>query len=142
MPTVWRTSSRERRRPHDQIIAIIELTNRAGVSVRTLGPLNGGTGMRGISIRRAVGLELTSAAAFAVGATGAYGASPFEIAFEVDGHGEQTWVVKSNGAGRQDLGAGGQPLVSPNGQMVAASNLGSRGHALIVYSTVGEPKQL
>lgn len=98
--------------------------------------------MSRFSITRALGATFTSAAVLAIGATGAYGASPFEIAFEASGHSEQTWVVKSNGAGRQDLGAGEQPLVSPNGQMVAASNFGSHGHALIVYSTVGEPKQL
>jgi hypothetical protein len=98
--------------------------------------------MSRFSITRALGATFTSAAVLATGATGGYGASLSDIAFETSGHGEQTWVMKSNGAGRQDLGAGEQPLVSPNGQMVAASNFGSRGHALIVYSTVGEPKQL
>jgi Tol biopolymer transport system component len=98
--------------------------------------------MRGISIRSAAGAVFASAAVLAVGATGAYAASPFEIAYEASGHSEQTWVVNSNGTGRKYLGTGEQPLVSPNGQMVAASNFGSHGHALIVYSTVGKPKQL
>jgi hypothetical protein len=98
--------------------------------------------MRGISIRSAAGAVFASAAVLAVGATGAYAASPFEIAYEASGHSEQTWVVNSNGTGRKYLGTGEQPLVSPNGQMVAASNFGSHGQALIVYSTVGKPKQL
>jgi Tol biopolymer transport system component len=98
--------------------------------------------MSGISIKCGLVAAFTSAALLAIGASGASGASPSEIAFETSARGEQSWVVKSNGKGRQDLGAGEQPLISPNGQLVAASNLGTRGHALIVYSTVGKPKQL
>jgi Tol biopolymer transport system component len=89
---------------------------------------------------RAGGAVLASAAMLAVAATGAM-AVPVEIAYEVSGRSEQTWVVQSNGTGRRDLGIGEQPLVSPSGQMVAASHFGSHGRALIVYSTVGKPKQ-
>ena len=72
-------------------------------------------------------------------AASAAAAAPFEIAYEVSGHSEQAWIVSSNGMGRKELGPGEQPLISPNGQMVAASNFGSHGYALFVYSTVGQP---
>jgi hypothetical protein len=95
-----------------------------------------------ISIRSTGSAVLAFAGVLALGVTGAYGASPSKVAYETSGHGEQTWVVNSNGTGRKDLGPGEEPLVSPNGQMVAASNFGSKGRALVVYSTVGKPKQL
>jgi hypothetical protein len=43
-------------------------------------------------------------------------ATPVEIAYEVSGRSEQTWVVHCNGSGRRDLGIGERPLVSPNGR--------------------------
>jgi Tol biopolymer transport system component len=101
-----------------------------------------GASQRSRSLRRAAGALIASAVVLAIGATGAFGASPVEITYEASGDGDQTWVVNSNGTGRKHLGAGQQPLVSPNGQMVAATNSGSRGHALIVYSTLGKPRQL
>ncbi len=97
--------------------------------------------MSAISMRKAGAALFASAAVLATAASGAYAAAPSEIAYEVSGHSEQTWVVSANGAGRKELGPGEQPLISPNGQMVAASNFGSHGSALVVYSTMGQPTQ-
>jgi hypothetical protein len=96
--------------------------------------------MRGLT--KAAGAIAASAALLAItGVAGAAAASPAAIAYEVSGRSEQVWAVDAGGTGRVHLGPGEQPLVSPNGQMVAASRFGSSGRALIVYSTVGKPTQ-
>ncbi len=92
-------------------------------------------------MRFAVVSMLGSAAVLAAAANAAT-AAPVRIAYETSGRQEQTRVVNSNGSGRKLLGTGQEPLVSPNGQMVAASPVGSHGHALVVYSTVGKPTQV
>jgi hypothetical protein len=54
------------------------------------------------------------------------------------------WVANSDGSQPKRLGVGGDPLISPNGQLVAASLFGAtlnseEGPALAVYSATGAP---
>jgi hypothetical protein len=94
-----------------------------------------------LRMRASAAAVIVSSAVLAVGASCADASAPATIAYETSGHSEQVSVVNSTGTGRKDLGHGEQPLVSPSGQMVAASNYGSHGRALIVYSTTGNGKQ-
>jgi Tol biopolymer transport system component len=91
---------------------------------------------------RFAGVSVLGSAAVLAAAASAATAAPVRIAYETSGHQEQTRVVNANGSGRKLLGTGQQPAVSPNGQMVAASPVGSHGAALRIYSTVGKPTQV
>jgi hypothetical protein len=56
----------------------------------------------------------------------------------------QVWLASAGGAGAKLLGPGLQPLLSPNGQLVAASLFGAaanseKGPAIGVYSALGTP---
>jgi hypothetical protein len=95
--------------------------------------------MRAI-VMRAVTTGCVSAALLASGATAA-SAGTVKVAYEKSGHSEQVWVVNADGSHGTRLGAGEQPLISPDGTMVAASEFGPHGHALVIYSTSGKPKQ-
>jgi hypothetical protein len=90
---------------------------------------------------RSAGVSAVGSVAVLAAAASAALAAPVKIAYETSGQREQTRVVNANGTGRRTLGIGQEPMVSPNGQMVAASNFGSHGRALMVYSTAGKPRQ-
>lgn len=47
------------------------------------------------------------------------------------------WVADGTGGGARRLGTGDAPLLSPDGQTVAASDFGSSGHALTLYPASG-----
>jgi hypothetical protein len=56
----------------------------------------------------------------------------------------QVWLATASGAERKRLGPGEQPLLAPNGQMVAAGLFGAtanseKGPAIALYSAVGAP---
>ncbi len=68
-------------------------------------------------------------------------AATVKVAYETSGRSEQVWVVNADGTGRRRLGTGEQPLVSPDGALVAATEFGPHGRALMVYSTTGAPAQ-
>jgi hypothetical protein len=54
------------------------------------------------------------------------------------GENDQVWLANPNGSHAVKLGRGDQPLVSPNGAMVAAALLGPKGPSIAIY-TPGQP---
>jgi hypothetical protein len=82
-----------------------------------------------------------ASAALLAGAATAASAATVKVTYETSQHSEEVWVVNADGSHRTRLGTGDQPLISPDGTMVAASEFGPHGHALVIYSTSGQPKQ-
>jgi hypothetical protein len=52
------------------------------------------------------------------------------------------WIANADGTHRRRVGSGIAPLLSPNGQFVAASWLGATGHALAIYPVSGGPPRV
>jgi len=89
-------------------------------------------------------LAVCVARAQASGASTAAVAAGAKLAYvtETSSSASTVWVANADGTGAQSLGLGDDPLISPNGQMVAASLFGTgsgteTGPALGLYSTVG-----
>ena len=92
-------------------------------------------------MRRATGLLVGLLAVLAgLASAGGASASGGAIAYVTGSATSVPSVSVADGSGGQarTLGKGTGPLLSPNGLTVAASNLASRGHALILYPADGE----
>jgi Tol biopolymer transport system component len=50
----------------------------------------------------------------------------------------QVWLGDANGGHARKLGPGYQPLLSPNGQLVAATGVSAKGPLLLIYSASGK----
>jgi hypothetical protein len=90
--------------------------------------------------RKFVTLTLGIGAVFATAASAASAPAVVSRLAFVTGNGGRDTVVLSNlnGTGRQRMGAGDQPLLSPDGRSVAASSFNASGPALAIYA-VGAP---
>jgi hypothetical protein len=89
---------------------------------------------------------LACCAAIAVGAFGTVGSGSAAlgvhpgIAYDTStpkGAGESVWLANGSGGGAHKLGPGATPILSPDGDMVAAETFGSHGAALVIYSSSG-----
>lgn len=50
---------------------------------------------------------------------------------------ETVWVANANGTGQREVGPGGDDLLSPNGELVAAFRLAANGPGLLIYHVSG-----
>jgi hypothetical protein len=58
---------------------------------------------------------------------------PPRLAFVTGNNTPQVWIANADGTGRKRLGAGSEPVLSPDGAAVAASLFASKGNALVIY---------
>jgi hypothetical protein len=102
------------------------------------------TGMRKRVLAPALLLWLVCAPTTALSAAGSGVSSQSSLAYvtgTATSPAEQVWVAGTNGGAPELLGEGVQPLLAPNGELVAANRDASSGAALSVYSVAGAPAQ-
>jgi Tol biopolymer transport system component len=75
------------------------------------------------------------AAAVLAGPTSAAPSTSVGLAYLTGNQTLQVGVAGPTGAGAHTVGMGGEPLLSPNGQLLAASTNSPNGPALLIYST-------
>ena len=88
---------------------------------------------RGLAILTALVTCGALAAATASGTT----AGSAEIAFVKSLKFTSVWVAAGDGSGARRLGAGTDPVLSPNGAMVAATAFGPKGSPLVIFKVAG-----
>jgi Tol biopolymer transport system component len=85
-----------------------------------------------VTLPKTVALALIAGALVPAGAA----ASTPVVAYVTSGarSAPKVWLTSGTGARARELGAGDQPLVSPNGKLVAVQRVASHGSALLIYS--------
>jgi hypothetical protein len=85
----------------------------------------------------AVAIVIVGALAIGISASGGSRSVRYGVAYVTGGASStpQVWFKSSDGAEPRRLGAGQNPLLAPDGALVAVSANGSRGPALVMYSS-------
>ena len=85
----------------------------------------------------AVVAVLTCCAAVGAGASFGAGGTTAGIAFVKSVKSTSVWVSAPDGTGARKLGSASDPVLSPNGEMVAADAFGPKGSPLVVFTVAG-----
>ena len=84
----------------------------------------------------AVVIGIAGSALLATASAGA-GSTTAAIAFVKSVKSSDVWVAAANGAGARELGAANDPVISPNGRLVAASAYGANPSSLVIFKVAG-----